>query len=335
MIRLLQYRFSLLTLLLFILTGTLNAQPPAADHHIHIRSDDATEALVRILSEVRGMDEVPIESAAGASEVIARLDSSGTRYAALLSTAYFFAMPDLDFENEELRTRNENDFVASQAEQAPGRLAAFCAVNPMSNYALSEIIRCGESGRFAGLKLHFANSDIDLRNSDDVDQLKKIFREAARQDLAVIAHTWTRNPDYGAEDMKIFIDELLPEAEGIPVQVAHLGGPGTFSEITAEAARVLAKEIESENPAMENVYFDIAEVPHHPGRAENQEKKEEMNQANRELARLIKQLGSDRVFWGTDWIAGPVDIYMMELQPMPLPDDVWDEIRGNIAPYFD
>lgn len=323
-----------LSILLFIIIGIAEAQPPKADHHIHIRSEDATEAMLRILSEVQGIENVSLESTADARDVITRLDSSGTRHAALLSTAYFFAMPDLDFENEESRTQNENDFVAAQAEVAPDRLAAFCSVNPLSDYALHEIIRCGESGRFAGLKLHFANSDVDLRNRDDLARLREIFREASQQNLAIIVHTWTRNPDFGAEDIKVFINELLPLAEGIPVQVAHLGGPGTFSEVTAEAAGVFADEIENENPAMENVYFDIAEVLHHSSRAENQEQLEGMKMANRDLAGLITKLGTERVLWGTDWIAGPVEIYLAKLQPMPLPDEAWEEIRNNTAPYF-
>ena len=316
-------------------SAMLMAQPPSADHHIHIRSEDATDAMVRILSDVEGMEGVSIEASAGAGEVLARLDSSGTRHAALLSVAYFFAMPDLHFENEELRTQNENDFVATQAEKAPDRLAGFCSVNPLSDYALREVRRCGKSGRFAGLKLQFANSDVNLRNKNDVSRLREIFREASRHNLVILAHTWTRHPDFGAQDMKIFVDKLIPAAAGVPIQIAHLGGPGTFSEVTAEAAGVFADEIESGNPAMKNVWLDISEVPHHPNRAETWEQREQMNQANRELADLIRRLGTHRVLWGTDWVAGPVQIYMAELEPMPLPDDVWEEIRDNVAPYFE
>lgn len=325
---------SLLTILFLVFTGIAEAQPPTADHHIHIRSEDASESLLRILSEVQGREEVPIEPSTSASDVIARLDSSGTRYAALLSTAYFFAMPDLEFRNEESRTRSENDYVASQAEQAPDRLVAICAVNPLSEYALREVIRCGESGRFAGLKLHFANSDVNLRNSSHVDRLRVVFQEASQQNLAIIVHAWTRNPDFGKVDVQIFIDELLPLAQGVPVQVAHLGGPGTFSDVTAEAARTFAEAIENDKPAMENVYFDIAEVPHHPDRAGNDERRQAMEQANRELSGLIKRLGTGRVFWGTDWIAGPVEVYLSMLKPMQSNIIIWKEIHSNKAPYF-
>jgi predicted TIM-barrel fold metal-dependent hydrolase len=326
---------TLLFLIFFMPILTASAQPPIADHHVHIRSEDGTAALLRILEEVQGQEQVSVKPSTGAKEVITRLDSSGTQQAVLLSTAYFFAMPDVEFENEQERVRRENIYVAQQAELYPDRLIPFCSVNPLSDYAISEIRWCGESGRFAGLKLHFANSDTDLRNREHTIKLKDVFQTAGDYGLAMIAHTWTRHPDFGAEDVRILITEVLPEAGESVVQIAHLGGPGTYSKVTAEISEVFLDAIERSDSAMDNVYFDIAEVPHHPGRAENEEQREAMQKANRNLFEIIAELGAERVLWGTDWIAGPVDVYLSELEPELLSDEVWEKMRNNKAPYIE
>lgn len=308
----------------------LKTQPPVADHHLHIRSEAGTEALVKILEEMRGQENIQIKPNIDADDVITMLDSSGTEKAVLLPVAYFFSIPEVEFENEKNRIRQENEYVANQAEKYPNRLVAVCAVNPLSDYALDEISWCGESGRFKGLKLHFANSDSDLQNPEDVDKLKSVFREANEQNLAIIAHIFTRNPDYGSKDVSIFIDELMPEAPDIPVQVAHLGGPGTYSEVTRDVADRFIEAVKSENPLLDNVYFDLAEVPLQPG---SKDENDDFDKLNQKLAEQVRDLGAEKVLWGTDWIAGPQSVYLSKLQSVALPDSLWKQIRKNRAPY--
>ncbi|MDZ7720643.1 MAG: amidohydrolase family protein [Balneolaceae bacterium] len=323
----------LISALLFSPFFTLIAQPPTVDHHLHIRSEDGTQALVRILDEVQGQQGVKLQPSVEAGDVVALLDSTGTEKAVLLSTAYFFAMPDLEFENERERLRRENEYVAEQAGHNPDRLIPFCAVNPLSEYALEEITWCGEDERFAGLKLHLANSDLDFRNEQHVKALQEVFKRAGELDLALIVHLWTRHPDFGAKDTEIFIQEILPEAGDVTVQIAHLGGPGTYSEVTREVAGTFSKAIQNGEVNGSNLYFDLAEVPERPERASDEQERQRREQANRELADLIRELGTDRVLWGTDWIAGPPQVYMSKLQ-WRLPDDLWDAIRENKAPYL-
>lgn len=325
--------WTLVITLLFLPNLFLNAQPPLVDHHIHIRSEDATDALIRILDEVQGQSGVALQPSVEGKDIAALLDSTGTEKAVLLSTAYFFAMPDLEFENEQQRVRRENNYVAEQAEDYPNRLIPFCAINPLSDYAIEEITWCGKESRFAGLKLQFANSDVDLRNKQHVEKLKSVFKRAAELDMAIIVHLWTRHPEFGAEDTEIFIKEILPESRDVTVQIAHLGGPGTYSEVTREVANRFLEVIKSGGSISDNLYFDLAEVPLRPERASNDEERLKREQANRELANLIRELGTERILWGTDWIAGPPEVYKSILQ-WRLPEDLWVEIRSNTAPYI-
>jgi len=309
-------------------------QTPAADHHIHIRSEAGTDALVRILEKVRNRTGVEIRPSTDADLVIGLLDSAGVRKAALLSTAYFFEMPEVEFDSARIKTRRENEYVARQAALYPDRLAAFCGLNPLAGYALEEVERCGTDGRVEGIKLHFANSDVDLRNREHVKQVAAVFEAANRLDLALVVHLWTRNPDYGRRDVELFVEEILPAATDVAVQIAHLGGPSGFGAATDSASAAFADAIANDNPALENIWFDLAAVPADPGRAESEEQQAAIREANRELARRIRQIGPERVLWGTDWIAGPVRMYTAQAHSIPLPEDLLRILGSNSAPYL-
>lgn len=308
--------------------------PPKADHHIHIRSETGTKALVKVLEKVRNQSGVKLKSSVGAEEIITMLDSAGTQKGTLLSTAYFFGMPEVDFTNEQTKVRRENEYVASQAERYPRRLSAFCAVNPLAEYAISEIKWCGRDGRFDGLKLHFANSDVDLRKEEHVKKLASVFDVANEHSLAIVVHLWTRNPDYGKKDIEIFVDEILPKAPGVTVQIAHFGGPGNFSPVTNEVGKAFAKALENEASNTDSLYFDLAAVPQNPARASTRKEREKNRLANQQLAERIKQIGAENILWGTDWIAGPLPVYLGKLKSMPLNNQIWQKINSNVAPYL-
>src|SRR5262245_48779811 len=106
----------------------VNEAPPVADHHMHMRSEVMAKAIK--LAAERVNEPVPQgeTSPHGAAEVLAALDSGGVARAAVLSTAYLFGMPDVDFENERASVIAENDYVSRQVVKGRGRLAGFCSV---------------------------------------------------------------------------------------------------------------------------------------------------------------------------------------------------------------
>jgi predicted TIM-barrel fold metal-dependent hydrolase len=110
----------------------------------------------------------------------------------------------VDFENEHASVVAENDYVSREVAKHLRRLAGFCSVNPLAEYAVGEFTRCATLPGMVRIKLHLANSDVDLPNRAHVDRLKAIFREAERSGRPLILHMHTPQPDYGAHDARIF-----------------------------------------------------------------------------------------------------------------------------------
>lgn len=315
-------------------------RPPQADHHLHVRSEAATDAFLKAMEELEGQSLDGLQPATDAETVLERMDSAGVERGVLLSLGYLFGVPDLEFEGERELVRAENEYVAQQAESAPDRLTAFCGVNPLAEYALDEIERCGGDPRVAGLKLHLANSDVDLRASEDVERLKEVFAAADDHGLAIVVHLYTRHPEYGAEDARTFIHEVLPHASGIPVQVAHLGGPGPIGEATLGAVSAFTEALSGEtgvNPeALEDLYFDTAEVPIPLELAQGDEDLiREVEEANALAAQAMRELGEERILFGSDWIiAHDPPRYAAVVDGLPLPEDLRTRIARNTAPYL-
>ncbi|MFL6196579.1 MAG: amidohydrolase family protein [Thermoanaerobaculia bacterium] len=257
-----------------------------------------------------------------AEKLIAQLDEAGIQRAAVLSTAYWFGSPIMrKAEGDEYaNVRAENDWVVQQVGRFPGRLAAFCSFNPLKDYALQEIDRCAKLPHVKGLKLHVGNSRVDLLNPEHVEKLRRVFAAANERRLAIVIHLWTQ--PYGREHAEAFLNKVLPAAPGIPVQIAHFagGGPG----YTDEALAVYADAITAGDPRTKNLYFDFATVAD-----------EQTVEVLQTFARRIRQVGLQRVFYGTDM--GPPaarQSWMTFRTTVPLTDDEFRTIAGNVAPYF-
>jgi hypothetical protein len=77
------------------------------------------------------------------AELIRNLDDAGIRRAAVLSVAYQFGNPNRPpVENEYDQVKAENDWTSKQVARFPDRLRGLCGVNPLKDYALSELERC-------------------------------------------------------------------------------------------------------------------------------------------------------------------------------------------------
>lgn len=340
-------RFTLVGLiaapLLAACSGSEPDQPPPAappaDHHVHIRSEASSRALARLQEALSGQEMEP-PPPTEAEHAIALLDSAGIERGTLLSLAYFFGIPDVDFENEYERVRAENDFVIEEAAQFPDRLLAFCSVNPFADYARREMERCARNDSAHGLKLHLANSQVDLREADDVAVLSETFQQAERLDLPVVVHLFTRNPDYGARDVQIFTDSVLSTVPDLPVQIAHLGAAGPFDATTDSVVAAFRREID-DHPDLfdDDVVFDLGATALNPDRFLAQgdtARAEEIEVSNARLARHVDQLGPRRIVFGTDWIGGArrPPTYV-ELFQRLLGEETVRTVFTNTAPYLE
>lgn len=71
----------------------------------------------------------------------------------------------------------------------------------------------------------------------------------------------TRSRPYGAGQAEAFLNEVLPSAPHVPIQIAHLAGAGGFDDPSVDSAlSVFISAIARHDARMANVYFDICGV---------------------------------------------------------------------------
>lgn len=309
---------------------------PPADHHMHVWSADARDALLRLMAAGREGEPPQIPTFDG-DQVLAELDSAGIERGVLLSTAYVFGSPDADFEDERRRVRRENDRVARQVAEHPDRLVAFFGVNPLADYAVDEAERCASTPECVGMKLQLANSDVDLRNSGHVRELRDFFRRAGELDLAIVIHLQTRREDFGRRDVEAFVDEVIPAAPDIPVQVAHMGGNSRFDSATVRSFDALADAMEEHPERMDDVYFDMGLVPFPEQRARGDTARQRIYRRwNRRFAEAVRRVGPDRVVFGTDYPEARPGQYARRLrQSLPLTPAEIQDLFDDRAPYLE
>jgi predicted TIM-barrel fold metal-dependent hydrolase len=261
--------------------------------------------------------------ASTADQLIAQLDEAGIRRAVVLSVAYQWGSSINQRAGEYERVRAENDYIARQAALYPNRLVGFCAFNPLKDYALQELERCQKELRLKGLKLHFGNSRVELRNPEHVEKVRRVFAAANRLRMPIVAHLWTLNKDYGREDAEIFLNKILPASPGITIQIAHLAGGGNSNP---DALKVYADAIAAGDRRTKNLYFDIATAT-----------SGNTAESVRADAALMRRIGLKRILYGTDTSPPhpPARIAWANFKGlMPLTDAEFKIIAGNVAPYM-
>ncbi len=293
-----------------------------------------------LLSLARGADggwriaaEAPILGAPSypdpftAEKMVALLDRAGIRRATVLSTAYWFGSgsgPAQPGEYEKVRA--ETDWVAAQVARYPDRLVGFCSFNPLKDYALDALARCAATPGIRGLKQHFGDSQVDLRNPEHVEKVVRVFGAANRARLPIVVDLRTSDPAYGREHSEIFLARVIPAAPDVTIQIAHLAGSGPGYNSDA-AFEVFARAAEAGDPRMRNVYSDVATVvtPDQPP--------EELAL----IARRMRQFGLHRVLYGSDHPASAQytpEMAWLYFMRLPLTDAELRTVAGNLAPYL-
>ena len=297
---------------------------PIADHHQHLFSPAIAAVLVTGSGGVQAIT---------ARDVVALLNSAGIRHALVLSVAYLYGSPARTIDDEYARVQAKNNWTGAQAARYLDRLRAVCGFNPLKQYALDELGRCASTPNLHhGIKLHFGNSDVQLDNPAHLARLRRVFRAANEHRMALVLHlraSISRHRPYGAAQARVFLEELLPLVPDIPVQIAHLAGtgPGYDDSPADRAMAVLADALEQGDPRTRQLWFDVAtlaDLTLSPGNAAL-------------VARRIRQVGVERVLYGSDAAAGD------KLRPregwaafhrLPLTQGEFARIAGNVAPYL-
>jgi predicted TIM-barrel fold metal-dependent hydrolase len=286
--------------------------PPPADHHQHLLSPTMA---------------TPGQQPIDAKQLVAMLDAAGIRRAVVLSNAYRFGSPlnATPYRDEYQRVIAENEWTVREAAKYPKRLVAFCGFNPLKDYALGELARCARDSRSGrGIKLQFNNSGVDLRDPVDVAILRRVFRAANAQRLAIVVHL---RP--GVAEAQAFLDELLPAAPDVVVQIAHLGGGGggAFEPAAEEALAPFAAAFIQNDPRVRNLWFDVSGIT---GRADAVARAPK-------LAQLLRAIGTKHLLYGSDGgdpTDPPAKAALEAFRKLPLTQAELRAIEGNIAPYL-
>jgi predicted TIM-barrel fold metal-dependent hydrolase len=251
---------------------------PLVDHHQHLVSP-AFAPIVR-LPERDG------------AALVRELDAAGIERAVVLSVGYSFGDERKALNDPDRLTREENDWTSAEVTRNAPRLIGFCSANPLRPAALDELERCLGLPGMAGIKVHLGNAGITLRDSAHLARVQQLFALAQRRRAPVLIHMRARGgTDYGAEDARIFLDEVVTQAPDIEIIVAHLGAtsPG-YPPQNDEVMAVFAAASERSDARMANLYIDVAANV-----------TEEITPSDAALvARRIRQLGARRVLYGSD-----------------------------------
>lgn len=261
-----------------------------------------------------------------ADSLVRLLDDAGIRRGVVLSLGYIFGSPlRPPVPNEYDRVRAENDWTAEQVARFPDRLVGFCSFNPLREYALRELERCARNPHLRGLKLHFGNSAVDVRNPEHVRAVRRVFQAANQARIPIVAHLWTLDPAYGREHSEIFLDQIVSAAPDIPIQIAHMGASGAGYHAD-EAIGVFADAAEAGDPRVRNLWFDFATII-----------SADLTSAQVETAtRRLRQLGVERLLFGSDLDpeVPPRRAWANFRVMLPLTDDELRTIADNTAPYL-
>jgi predicted TIM-barrel fold metal-dependent hydrolase len=314
------------------IAGTVQLGEPAKDVlNFLLALQKGPDGKWRIAAESATLKPPPtMQEPATAERLIEQLDDARIPRAVVLSIAYWYgsASRKAPPEEEYAKVRAENDWVIQQAARFPERLVPFCSFNPLKDYALAELARCAKHASVRGLKLHFGNSGVDVKNPQHVEQLRRVFRAANEHRLAIVAHLWITGGSYGREHSEIFLKEVLPEAPDVTVQIAHLAGAGPGYGFD-DAVAVFADAIAAGDPRTRNLYFDVA----------TNVTDEEPPETLALVAKRLRQLGLGRILYGSDMTVGtetppPAASWATLRRLLPLEDAELRTLAHNVAPYL-
>ena len=299
--------------------------------------------LLRLKKQFRETIEPGDRQVLGASEAVAALDAAGISRGVVISGAYLLGTPDIAVAGVRRMVWDENAWTAREARRYPGRIVGFCSVNPLKDYAESEVEHCAAIG-LRGLKLHFTSSAVDLSDAGHVARVRKVLSVANRLRLPLLIHMRTRPGDYGSRDAVVFLDRLAPAAPDVPIVIAHMGGWGGYDRATDSVLGTLARACAAAPESCRRLFFDLAftvlpktAANAQPGTALRMlaDAQRDFPDAVERLADRIRTIGLDHVLFATDWPGiTPANTIEAVRRSLPLRPAEIDRIFANTAPYL-
>ena len=271
------------------------------DHHVHVLGPDIVRDWKSVGVTFSRPDSIYLS-------VASLLTRHGDSLAAvtLVPMSHLYANPEfvsalaIDSAEVHRRVRRENAWVAAEAARYPGKATALCSVPVLASWALAELAWCRDSLRVAGVKIHVASSQVDLRDSAHLDRLAEIASFVSVHDLPVLMHVDPQRRGHDSTHIRALADRVFAPHPGLVVIIAHLGGSGGYGPWTRTVYRTLRqwlRETERDTPAR-RVYFELSAVA-------IEEASEGVSPMTADEAVLLREDlrrdGFDRVLFGSDY----------------------------------
>ena len=271
----------------------------------------------------------PLQEAQTAEEYIEELDEAGIEHGVILSSAFVFGGSPSD--EGYAKVKAENDWTVEQVGLYPDRLVAFCGINPLQPYGVKEVERCATLRGVKGIKMHFHNDGVDLRKPDHVASVRRVFEAANANGLHIVAHISNGDGLYdkavAAEQTKAFIEDVLPGATKVTVQIAHMGGDTGWGSDNDATFEHFATAIRDDARGTQNLYFDLS------GAVTDRSSDEALMM----IATRMRQVGIDRFLFGSDRSGTrnpPPKDALNAVRRLPLSPEEFEDLADNRMPYL-
>jgi predicted TIM-barrel fold metal-dependent hydrolase len=307
------------TVLILWASVTAAQDAPLADHHQHLFSPDLAALMSPPSKPITAADLVPL------------LDAAGIKRAVVLSTAYIWSQPSRRVQQDYERVRTDNDWTSRQVGLFPDRLIGFCGLNPIKDYALTELARCAKDPNLRhGLKIHIGNSGVDYHNRQHIEQLQRVFRAANDYGMAIVVHmraSFTEKLAYGRDEALVFLNDVISGAPDVPIQIAHLAGAGGYDDPLADQAlSVFVDAIQRGDARVKHLWFDVTTVV----------TADQAPEVAALVASRVRQLGVQRILYGSDAAvaSNTPRLGWAAFRRLPLSDEEFRTIANNVPPYL-
>ena len=228
------------------------------------------------------------------------LRANGAEKIDLIGMGYVYTNPEYYEGNDaQQRLQQENDYLLEQSAHHPQRIRPFIAVDPLQDFALSELARCFARLPSAGVKLHFSTSQVYLTEPEHLTKVKAVFSASAKQQAPILLHFDNWHPKFGADDLTLLVDSILAPLPALDLRIAHFGTSGGFSDKTKRFVDAyLALRREGRIPERHTLRLDISAV----ALDKDSEGVEQLTESEfAELRAYIDRIGFENISFGTDY----------------------------------
>ena len=237
--------------------------PAVVDHHVHVLGPDVMRDWRALGVTFTRPDSIYLSPS-----TLLRARGDSIAAVVLLPMAHLYANPEfvgelgIDAAEVRRRVRRENAHVAAVAAGHPGRAVALCSVPALADWALDDLRWCRDSLNVAGVKLHLASSQVDLRDSSHLRRLASIAQFAAANQLSILLHVDPQRRGHDSTHIRALARQVFEPLPNLTVVIAHLGGSGGYGPWTRTVFRTLLgwrRDVETRGP-QRRLYFELSAV---------------------------------------------------------------------------